>query len=494
MKLVANTLGLVPYLCAGYLFWSVRQYYGELTPQPLDISGTEQPHRIGWRPPMKYDFAVYATDVPSYYVDRLNFFRDAQLIWKVKELDVSATRPHFHKRARIEIPERVRNDGFRTMYLHLIMQQTGAMEPHPAMNDRFAIYATSDLIKPRALHGNYSHVVAHGNTRVVWEYVLDDNHFEMWKAPRDLARMLDFTYYSPNERRAYKPILWNNPTYADGMPPTRWAPLSDHLDVSADAPMTATHMDVDIDLTGVSMAWIRFNQLLRLTEEPEPMLELAKSLVVSVLDHGLLAYYALAALFVVRVLAEAFWRQTLIRQYMMHPLSAASYVSTVFCFVSAALGMTLPFSGIGVVDHAMWVVRVGCLAMESAKVLRLAISRPQLSRHDTSVWVVVPAVGVAVFAASMLRATPGDAGTVWAAQALVLGIGLVVSQLSQLSTRPNWMQLSAVLLVVAGDVGLTKAAGAGDPRVLMVWPALLVPLVAPLLGHAVLPSARSKNE
>ncbi|ORX67681.1 hypothetical protein DL89DRAFT_259544 [Linderina pennispora] len=492
MKLLSNTLGLVPYLCAGYLFWSVHEYYQELTPKKLDTSGTQQPHRIGWRDPMKYDFVLYATDVPSFYADRANFFRDAQMVWQVKDLDVRDTRAHFSKTVRVAIPEQVRNDGFRTMYLHLIMQEAGAMEPHPAMNDRFAIYGSTDLIKPRALHGNLSHYVAHGNTRVVWEYVLDDNHFEMWKAPRDLSRLLEFTYYTPDERRVYRPILWSNPTYKGADLPERWTPLSDHLDVSGEAPLNATHLDVEVDLSAVSLAWIRFNQRLVQEEDPEPLLELARNLVVSVLDHSRPVYYAMAAMAAARILGEAFWRQSQILVWTSVPLTGVSYVSSVFCFAAALLGMAMPSSGIAAVDQALRVGRVGAMAMESLKVLRLLVSRPSIGRYDTSAWLLLPGGIAAVSATYLLRTHPGDSGMMLVAHMLLLGIGLVGSQLTQPDhRRPNYIAIAGFL---AGDLVLTKAAVGGDPRVF--WPALaaLVPLAAPLLGLPVQPSARTKTE
>ncbi|KAJ1662679.1 hypothetical protein IW140_005566 [Coemansia sp. RSA 1813] len=213
---------LAAHLLALYAILSIHGWIRSFRPLPPTdtLASKTDIHQMTWRDPFTYDIAIYASPLRSFYDDQSHFFIDAQHIATLRNNKLDSKLRRFRKSMRI-------NKASDTMYLHLFMQESGKMNPHPAMGDKLLVQAHTQL--------------AGGRKRVAWEVMLDNHVFADRRMPTDVRRISVMRYYSPSERRAYGPIAWDNPLVA----------VND-----AQGNSNASSY-VDVSLDQVSLEWMR---------------------------------------------------------------------------------------------------------------------------------------------------------------------------------------------------------------------------------------------
>ncbi|KAJ2401534.1 hypothetical protein GGI23_001332 [Coemansia sp. RSA 2559] len=173
-----------------------------------------------WRDPFTYDVAIYASPLRSFYDDQSHFFSNAQHVATLSNNRINSRLGRIHMRAQINATNE---------YLHLFMQESGKMKPHPAMGDKLLVQAHT-----RLLLRDGSKKKKKRRARVAWEVMLDSHLFADRQMPTDVRRISVMRYYSPSERRAYSPIAWDNPLVAIDDAQRSSSDNEDHVDISLD--------------------------------------------------------------------------------------------------------------------------------------------------------------------------------------------------------------------------------------------------------------------
>ncbi|KAI8319482.1 hypothetical protein GQ54DRAFT_299305 [Martensiomyces pterosporus] len=447
MNITARVAGLVPLLVVAWCLRAVLQWTRSFA-LTSDAEELDDPHKLTWRSPLKYDIAAYATDIRSYYIDRGNFFSSAQRVLHIKDVDFAQKYPRFSKRVRIHLPESVRQNNGTTMYLHMFAQKAGQMNPHPLMQDMYMVFAHTELVAPRQLAaGGNGQTVAHGMTKVVWELVLEDHQFSKWKVPLDLNRMVDLVYLSPKERRAYNPISWENPLIASSAA-HRWVPLTTDPAANSLSPLAAKHIDVDIDISGVTLEWVRASKYLEsgissqgvndLAGGEAPLRRVVKQAAAASLDLGPLMANVMLLLCLLRLFAEAWAKKSDLEMYLQQPpaliYASVSPISAGQALLAASMARFHPLTGIAMLDSSLRIIRGAWFVIEVAKILIVLYRCRQLVKADASykvnppIYVHLLNMGVSGAAGLLLilRSTGADSATgasaldTYLAQALLL--------------------------------------------------------------------------
>ncbi|KAJ1964942.1 hypothetical protein GGI12_001104 [Dipsacomyces acuminosporus] len=389
MNIFARAAGLLPLLVAAWCFSHALKWTRLFSTTGDEIKPGEESHKLTWRHPMKYDIAAYATDAASYYSDRENFFKTAQKVLQINNLDINQKYPRFTKSIRVQLPEHVRQSNSTAMYLHMFAQKAGQMNPHPLMRDQYMVFAHTKLVMPRMRAGSDSAAaVPHGLTKVVWEMVLENHQFAMWQIPMDLSRLVDLVYLNPQERRAYNPISWENPLIGS-VATHRWVPLTSKSVVSKSVPLEAEYIDVDVDISGVTLGWLRASLYLNadtntggIKNTPAssgPLRKVIKLAAVQSLDLGPLASYALILMAVLRVAADA-WSRKCSLEASVQKLAAkqrgspVSLAGMLLSFAASAVALLHPLAGIDILDSSLRCIRMAWFAIEATKLLALLLA------------------------------------------------------------------------------------------------------------------------
>ncbi|KAJ2725361.1 hypothetical protein GGI07_001369 [Coemansia sp. Benny D115] len=396
-----NALRLAPLVVLAYAILTASRWYRSFTPataceirSQYDLSHMQ---RMTWRSPFVYEMAVYASTYRSFYDDQSHFFDKAQLLATVKNNNLDHPMRRFRAKATIDKRLLAQNT---TVYLHLFMQRAHQMNPHPKMTDPFLVHSLAPIIivendadvAPLTLKNIFGFQIKstssapnHGaglagkqaplvTRRVAWEAVLENHSFCMWKMPIDVSRLANTKYYSPDERRAYNPIVQRNPLVA--------AIYGSREDYAAHGPFA-----VDISIDQVSLEWIRlvnslatqpseqrppqrqdhpfgrFNKDTGLAAELPygPLLSVLRQIIVSMVNLRSSTRSVLYALLGARLVADLWIKATGLCNALFRHRAAASHASPLglaLALAQALCGALLfPYTGIGLLDKALKTMR-----------------------------------------------------------------------------------------------------------------------------------------
>ncbi|KAJ2084446.1 hypothetical protein H4R24_000076 [Coemansia sp. RSA 988] len=238
-------------------------------------------HRLAWREPFEYEASMYVSEMES-FIDTPKFFNSSSRVWHLDPQNLSQKRPRYSSRLEIDIPSALRTTNSTSLYIFLFVQKAGQSSPHPNTSDPLMAYARAQLIniRPRKINREHSlidgkgadvHVlnseagqeeyntgpwVPHGKSKLNWEIVLEDNQFDKLRIPPDIVPYLRMKKDKQLRNLNYIPLLWENPLAARG---EHWVPLTNQSSVSAEVPLEASTIDIDVTLRGIGLGWFRLS-------------------------------------------------------------------------------------------------------------------------------------------------------------------------------------------------------------------------------------------
>ncbi|KAJ1821298.1 hypothetical protein LPJ56_001177 [Coemansia sp. RSA 2599] len=506
------SLRLVPLLALLFSLLCFYRWYGSFAPAAVVASQPDKtPHRITWRRPFAYDIAVYASPFYSFYDDQSHFFSKSEQLIHVKDVGLDGRFRRLSKPvsvAALDGSSASQQVLLEKKYLHLFMQRSGQMTPHPAMGDRFLVHAMAPLVLGNASDDSIAVV-----TRVAWEFMLDDHVFDEWSVPVDVSRLMNMKYFSPSERRAYNPLAWQNPLVAQH-------PRSS-LSSLALSKASGGVFSVDISLDQVSLEWMRMTNAVAVAsatdDRDDLLLAFFKLALARLADCSRSTAVLLGVLLVARLAAEV-WARGCVASYSLdgNGLPSAAWA---FDFVAAAEGVAvLPKTGVSsVLDAGLLCFRLLPVYQSRMRFRHLlSLLRQQASRQ----WAMgysqyARATAAALLAILAAYALLNDASRCYlsldAMQAL-LGAASVVLQ-----SPDGWLvrglllfawSFDAVLLMRVVDMGeifASTAAGSGSQtasladgslasQLCLYWPLFLPVALCVSLALNLVPDSAAKQE
>ncbi|KAJ1794473.1 hypothetical protein LPJ59_004524 [Coemansia sp. RSA 2399] len=275
---------LAAHLLALYAILGVYRWIKAFQPLPVDASNPTV-HRMTWRDPFTYDVAIYASPLRSFYDDQSHFFSSAQHVATLSNNRIDSRLGRIRIRAQINATNE---------YLHLFMQESGRMKPHPAMGDKLLVHAHTRLL---LRDGNEEKRRA----RVAWEVMLDSHLFADRQMPTDVRRISVMRYYSPSERRAYSPIAWDNPLVA--IRDMEKGNSEDHVDISLDQ-VSLEWMRISARFVGAPLDPFASTEA-GLDPSMDPQDALLATIIVHLANYAKPAVIALGVCWVLGIMAQA---------------------------------------------------------------------------------------------------------------------------------------------------------------------------------------------
>ncbi|KAJ1821822.1 hypothetical protein LPJ56_001056 [Coemansia sp. RSA 2599] len=505
------SLRLVPLLALLFSLLCMYKWYGSFAPAAVVASQPDKtPHRITWRRPFAYDIAVYVSPFYSFYDDQSHFFSESEQLIHVKDVGLDGRFRRLSKPvsvAALDGSSASQQVLLEKKYLHLFMQRSGQMTPHPAMGDRFLVHAMAPLVLGNASDDSIAVV-----TRVAWEFMLDDHVFDEWSVPVDVSRLMNMKYFSPSERRAYNPLAWQNPLVAQ------------HPGSSLSSPALSKAsggvFSVDISLDQVSLEWMRMTNAVAVAsatdDQDDLLLGFFKLALARLADCSRSTAVLLGVLLVARLAAEV-WARGCVASYSLdgNGLPSAAWA---FEFTAAGVVMALPKTSISLVlDAGLLCFRL--LSVYQSR-MRFAHLLPLLRQQASRQWAMgysqyVRAAAAALLAILAAYVLLNEAGrcylSIYAMQAPLSAASVV------LQSPDGWLvrglllfawSVDAVLLmrvVGMGEIFASTAACSGSQmasladgslvsQLHLYWPLFLPVALCVSLALNLVPGSASKQE